>query len=93
MKESVIKYLKKHIKTNLRHLPDDELFRLYVFYKEGIDLDHMAKTFYKYAKEIIDKKDIKERLKELRDGEISSMDYETDTDLADYLEHGFFIKN
>lgn len=97
MNEEVKKYLHKKIKengmnVNLRELPDSEIFRLYVFFKEGINLEYMAAIFFNYAKKIIDKSEIKERLEELRKEEVSAMDFETDEQLADWIEYGKFEK-
>lgn len=77
---------------NLRELPDSEIFRLYVFFKEGINLEYMAEIIFNHAKKIIDKTNIKERLEELRQEQVSAMDFETDEDLADWIEYGKFEK-
>lgn len=97
MNEEVKKYLHKctqdnGMNINLRELSDAEIFRLYVFFKEGINLDHMAEIIFNHAKKIIDKTNIKERLEELRKEEVSAMDFETDEQLADWIEYGKFEK-
>ena len=97
MNDEVKNYLHKCIKENgmkinLRNLPDEEIFRLYVYFKEGINLDYMASLIFNYAKKIIDKTGIKERLEELREEQVSAMDFKTDEDLADWIEYGKFEK-
>lgn len=97
MNEEVKKYLHKCIQDNglninLREVSDAEIFRLYVYFKEGINLDHMAEIIFNHAKKIIDKTNIKERLEELRQEEVSAMDFETDKELADWIEYGKFEK-
>lgn len=87
-------YLKKEfdrrdIKVNLKKCNETDLFYYVILFKEGMDLPlHIAELFMKYARNILDLKDIKSRIRELKSGEINLDDFISGEDMAEYLEEG-----
>ena len=65
------------------------MFYYVILFKEGMDLPlHIAELFMKYARNILDLKDIKSRIRELKSGEINLDDFISGEDMAEYLEEG-----
>lgn len=83
---------KRNLNVNLRKCTEADLFYYILLFKEGIDLPiYMVEIFMKYARNILDVKNIKARIRELKDGEINLDDFMSGKDMAEYLEEGVEI--
>lgn len=80
---------KRNLKVNLRKCNETDLFYYVLLFKEGMDLPlYTAELFMKYARSILDLKNIRSRIRELKDGEINLDDFMSGKEMAEYLEEG-----
>ena len=97
MKLEVKKYLTEKfneygIKLSLKNISEDETLFYLILFKEGMEIPlHVLKQFLKYSKDILDVKDIKSRINELKAGEINLDDFASGVEMAEYLENGIVV--
>ena len=97
MKAEVKSYLARKfqeydIKISLRNISEDETLFYLILFKEGMEIPmHVLRQFLKYSKDVIDVKDIKVRINELKAGEINIDDFSSGQEMAEYLENGIVV--
>lgn len=85
-------FRKRDLHVNLRNCTDTDLFYYVLLFKEGLDLPlNTVEMFMRYARNILDLKNIRSRISELKSGEIGLDDFMTGKEMAQYLEEGVVL--